>query len=67
MSESLEEFYTNLLEITEPWKVSSIKRDSKTREVTAIVDLRAGTELKGPICGEVSKLHDHREKEMEAS
>ena len=43
MSESLEEFYTNLLEITEPWEVSAIKRDSKTKEVTAIVSLRAGT------------------------
>lgn len=62
MSESLEEFYTNLLEITEPWEVSAIKRDSKTKEVTAIVDLRAGTELTCPICGKVSKLHDHRKR-----
>jgi len=38
MSESLEAFYTNLLEITEPWEVSSIMRDSKTREFTVIVD-----------------------------
>jgi transposase len=62
MSESLEEFYTNLLEITEPWEVSVIKRDSKTKEVTAIVSLRAGTELVCPVCGIVAKLHDHRSR-----
>lgn len=60
MSESLEEFYTNLLEITEPWEVSAIRRDSKTKEVTAIVSLRAGTELTCPVCGKTAKLHDHR-------
>jgi hypothetical protein len=32
MSESLEEFYTNLLGITDPWVVASIMRDSKSRE-----------------------------------
>lgn len=62
MSESLEEFYTNLLEITEPWEVSAIRRDSKTKEVTAIVSLRAGTELVCPVCGTVVKLHDHRSR-----
>ncbi len=62
MSESLEEFYTNLLEITEPWVVSAIKRDSKTKEVTAIVSLRAGTALTCPICGAVATLHDHRSR-----
>ena len=62
MSESLEEFYTNLLEITEPWEVSAIKRDSKTKEVTAIVSLRSGTELSYPVCGIASKLHYHRSR-----
>jgi len=42
MSESLEEFYTNLLGITDPWEVASIKRDSKSKEVTAIVVLKPG-------------------------
>ena len=27
MSESLEEFYTNLLGITDPWEVTAIKRE----------------------------------------
>lgn len=60
MSESLEEFYTNLLDIRDPWEVSSIKRDSKSREVTAIVTLKADRPLVCPICGMVAKLHDHR-------
>ena len=60
MSESLEEFYTNLLDITDPWEVASIKRDSKSKEVTAIVALKADIPLVCPICGMVAKLHDHR-------
>ena len=62
MSESLEEFYTNLLDITDPWEVTAIKRDSKSREVTAIVALKAGMQLLCPICGEPAKLHDHRSR-----
>ena len=62
MSESLEEFYTNLLGITDPWEVIAIKRDSKTREVTAIVALKANLPLLCPICGALSKLHDHRSR-----
>ena len=62
MSESLEEFYTNLLGITDPWEVASIKRDSSSREVTAIVALKAGIPLLCPICGLPSKLHDHRSR-----
>lgn len=60
MSESLEEFYTNLLEITDPWEVMSIRRDSKTKEVTAIVGLKSETELICSVCGTVAKIHDHR-------
>jgi transposase len=60
MSKSLEEFYTNLLGITDPWEVSSIKRDSKNREVIAMVTLKADMPLLCPICGVLTKLHDHR-------
>jgi len=60
MSESLEEFYKNLLNITEPWEVASIKRNSKSREVTAIVALKPDIPLLCPICSMVAKLHDHR-------
>lgn len=38
MSESLEEFYSNLLGIEGLWKVASIQRDSKSKEVTVIVE-----------------------------
>jgi len=62
MSESLEEFYSNLLGITDPWEVASIKRDSSSREVTAIVSLKAGIPLLCPICGLPAKLHDHRSR-----
>jgi len=60
MSETLEDFYKNLLDINDPWEVTSIKRDSKSREVTAIVGLKAGMPLLCPICGMNAKLHDHR-------
>lgn len=60
MSETLEEFYSNLLEISSPWEVAGIRRDSKTKEVTAMIRLHSGTELCCPLCGKVAKLHDHR-------
>lgn len=62
MSESLEEFYTNLLGITDPWEVTSIKRDSKSKEVTAIVALKQDLPLLCPLCGLPAKLHDHRSR-----
>lgn len=60
MSESLEEFYTHLLGITVPWEVTSIKRDSKSKEVIAIVSLKEDEPLLCPLCGVPTKLHDHR-------
>ena len=56
----MEEFYKNLLNISDPWEVTSIKRDSKSKEVTAIVTLKVNIPLVCPICGRVAKLHDHR-------
>jgi hypothetical protein len=55
MSESHEKLYSNRLGITDPWEVASIKRDSKSKEVTAIVALKSGTQLACPICGLPSK------------
>ena len=60
MSESLEEFYTNLLNIKDPWEVTAIKRDSKSKEVIAIVALKHDIPLVCPICGMPATLHDHR-------
>jgi transposase len=62
MSETLEEFYNHLLGIESPWEVTSIKRDSKTREVTAIVRFKEKEPLICPECGNPGKLHDHRER-----
>lgn len=60
MSETLEEFYTNLLGITDPWVVALIKRDSKSKEVVAKVALKADLPLLCPVCGKPATLHDHR-------
>jgi hypothetical protein len=49
MSESLEEFYTHLLAITDPWEVIAIKRDSISREVVVKVALKVGSQLLCPI------------------
>src|SRR6056297_1814083 len=62
MSESLEEFYTNLLGIRGPWKVASIQRDSKSKEVTVIVEYRTDQPYQCPDCGAEAKLHDHRKR-----
>ena len=60
MSETLEEFYGHILDIECPWFVVAINRDSKTREVTAIVDYKTNEPLVCPECGKPGKLHDHR-------
>jgi transposase len=62
MSESLEEFYTNLLGIKGPWKVASIGRDSKSKEVTVIVEYSKDQPYQCPDCGAEAKLHDHRKR-----
>lgn len=60
MSESLEEFYSQLLGINSPWEVVSIKRDSTIREVTAIVNFKEDSPLLCPICGHEAKKYDYR-------
>jgi transposase len=60
MSETLEEFYGHILDIESPWTVVDIQRDSKTREVTAIVEYKTDALLLCPECNTQGKLHDHR-------
>lgn len=60
MSESPEEFYTNLLGIGDPWEVRFIKRDSTNKEVIVTVALKGNTPLCCLVCGKPAKLHDHR-------
>ena len=60
MSESLEEFYRNLLGVNEPWEVTSIKRDSNSKEVIAVIKIREKSELYCPICNRKVKKYDHR-------
>jgi len=60
MNETLESFYNHLLGIESPWEVSSIKRDSQQREVTAIVVYKQDLGYYCPECKRPAKLHDHR-------
>lgn len=60
MSESLEEFYSQLLGINPPWEVTSIKRDSTNREVVAIVSFKEDCRLQCPACGQEVKKYDYR-------
>jgi hypothetical protein len=50
MKETLEEFYNHLLGIESPWKVEFIERDSKSREVTAIVRYYSDQQVVCPEC-----------------
>jgi transposase len=60
MNETLENFYSHLLGVESPWEVSSIKRDSKLREVTAIINYKQALGYFCPECNMPAKLHDHR-------
>ncbi|MBI9107400.1 MAG: ISL3 family transposase [Spirochaetales bacterium] len=60
MSESLEEFYSNLLGIESPWKVASIDRDSANKKVIAIVKIKEGVPFFCPVCGKEVKKYDQR-------
>ena len=62
MSETLEEFYNNILGIKSPWAVITIERDSKTREVLANVIFKENEPIICPECGKPGKLHDHRQR-----
>jgi len=60
MSESLEEFYKNLLGVKDPWEVLTIIRDSNNREVTAKVIIKEGHKFTCPICGQEARKYDQR-------
>ena len=60
MKETLEEFYNHLLGIESPWEVESIERDSKSREVTAIVRYNSTQQIVCPECGKPASIYDHR-------
>ncbi|MDC7227255.1 MAG: hypothetical protein PQJ61_10890 [Spirochaetales bacterium] len=61
MSESLEEFYKNLLEIDDPWKGSSINRDSKSKEVVAVISIHDGE----PLVDSQIKLNNNFHKQID--
>ncbi len=58
--ESLEEFYSELLGLEDPWTVDTVIRDSKNREVlvrVARIDPSLGS---CPTCGKELAVHDSR-------
>jgi transposase len=58
--ESLEEFYSKLLGLEDPWAVDKVIRDSKNREVlvrVALIDPSIGS---CPTCGKELAVHDSR-------
>lgn len=62
MNETLEEFYNHILGIESPWEVGAIQRNSKTREVTALVNFKEKEPLFCPECKKPGKLYDHRQR-----
>ncbi len=62
MSESLERFYENLLEIEWPWEVASIKRESQERIVTVKVKYKEGEKMECPVCKKPATLYDYKER-----
>ena len=62
MSETLEKFYENLLDIELPWEVVGIDRDAKSKVVTVYVEHSSEVPLTCPECGKPAKLHDHRKR-----
>jgi len=58
--ESLEEFYSNLLEIEWPWEVKEILRDGKMREVSVHVEYDTSEDTKCPTCGKTGSIHDRK-------
>lgn len=62
MSETLEKFYKNLLEIDSPWEVTGIERDAVSKVVTVYVEHSSEIPLTCPECGKTAKLHDHRRR-----
>jgi len=54
--------YEQLLNLTEPWKVSDIKLDADNMSLAIKVETAPGAELPCPICGKLCAKEDHREE-----
>jgi transposase len=59
-SESLEEFYGQILGFEWPWEVQEIIRDGATREVRVIVSYVEGEDAYCPTCGKPAAIHDRK-------
>jgi len=60
LGETLEEFYSGLLGVEEPWGVEEIVRNSTTREVHARIVYDESEQPECPTCGKRGPIHDRK-------
>jgi len=60
MSETLEDFYTDLLRIGTSWRVDKVTRDSAKQEITVFVSYNEKQQVTCPVCGKPVKIYDRR-------
>jgi transposase len=53
------ELYTNILGITAPWKIDTVKLDLEAKTVTVFVEYDRSQKVRCPICNEKAILYDH--------
>ena len=57
---NIEDFFSTLLEITLPWKLSNIELDKDNKTVKIYIDFVRGTKFECPICSTKCVAHDSR-------
>lgn len=55
---NIEEFFTKILAISEPWKLSDIQLDFKKKAVRVYIDFERGTKFECPVCSKRCSVHD---------
>lgn len=55
---NIEDFFTQLLEIHKPWKLSDIQLDIKEKTVRVYIDFERGTKFECPVCSKECVVHD---------
>ena len=55
---NIKDFFSKLLEINKPWKLSDIQLELSEKTVKIYIDFERGSEFSCPICSSLSKVHD---------
>lgn len=55
---SIEDFFTQLLEINKPWKLADIQLDLTEKTVKIFIDFERGSQFPCPECSSSSKIYD---------